>query len=174
MKMISRSTGQLTVVGGDLHFDERPVTHDELTDRRRSINNSFGNINSPSLQLDTPDREVFINYACHNLPFLIFPNVHWGVFKLEAVLRRFPYTIDGQPGFEHYGVRLVPVAGRIQHVVIDEDSPITISDVFSSDEGMFFEMGNSSTRCEIYFEPRPNLDPIQPPHGHKSEVVLIT
>lgn len=40
---------------------------------------------------------------------------------LAAELERFPFTIGGVPGYEEYGIRLIPKVGEINRIIVNEN-----------------------------------------------------
>ncbi len=91
---------------------------------------------------------------------------------LKALLKRFPYSIDGKENFAAFGLRLVPVQGRIKQIDMDPymnpRSSVAISNISINTELLSVDFGNESLHLEIFFQSQPNdllLKELEPPTG---------
>ncbi len=88
---------------------------------------------------------------------------------LLCQLARFPYEIDGEPGYEEFAMRLFPQSGKIMSVAFLAGAESELNLIEATPEKLFLEL--SKIRHEIYFSTKDvrSLPAMKPVFGFNSQ-----
>ena len=114
------------------------------------------------------DRKAFFGSLYELVPLTLetLPNTR---FKVEFM--HFPYQINGEEGFCHYALRLVPVFGGIIKSEL-RTTNLAVYSLTQEAQRLKAELGNGSLNLEVYFSPTEVHDKLRPTSDFKYRIWL--
>lgn len=90
---------------------------------------------------------------------------------LDARVKRFPYSIDGDQSYESYGIHLIPDTGTVKIVKFDNKFGDTIKSANADSVTAEFCCALIEFQLKIFFRPVvvENREQILPPSGFKEK-----
>ncbi len=119
------------------------------------------------------NKEAFYASMLQAAPLTIIPEGIAGHLAFEAFFKKFPYSVSGKD-FAHFGIRLVPMQGRVESVKFNDGwrRQATISAISGSSNCFSFNL-DKSLHMEIFFQPtKLIMEEIGPPARFQEKIVV--
>lgn len=118
------------------------------------------------------DEEILHALLFETTPLMIIGDESADPLILEASLKIFPYSINGNQEFASFGLRFMPKQGIVKSVELDDDWKIAINAFSMSSERFSINLANGCLHMEVFFKPTKQQEEILPPIGFHEKVVL--